>query len=49
MCNNRNYTWYEVLRDTCGIKEPVQAIAELCDIHRQIAYEQLEEKARKIR
>lgn len=44
---NRNYTWYEVLRDTCGIKEPVEAIKDLCDIHQQIIHEQFEEQYKK--
>lgn len=45
MCENPKYTWYEVLRDTCGkYPNPGTALKQLCDVHQQIATEDLMEK-----
>lgn len=44
MCEHRDYTWFEVLRDTCGLFEPSKAIEKLCDVHRQIVSEQVKER-----
>lgn len=44
MCDNREYTWFEVLRDTCGkYDNPFEGLLELCDVHLQIAKEQFQE------
>ena len=40
MCNHLDYTWFEVLQDTCGECSPAEAINSLCEIHQQIAREQ---------
>ena len=47
MCVNKEYTWFEVLRDTCGTCEPAEAIKNLCNTHSQLAIEQLTSKFKK--
>lgn len=40
MCDNRDYGWYEVMRDNCG-KTTAQIFDSLCDVHQDIFKEQV--------
>lgn len=43
MCDNPNYSWFEVLRDDCGTKSAVESRDSLCDVHQDIFVEQLKD------
>ena len=43
MCDHSKWTWYEVLEATCGKLQPADAINTLCEVHQQIAREQIGE------